>query len=142
MNKEYKRARTILVLGIISLLFLLLGIILFISFFGLGASGSFTDPFGQQIITQQAFMMLVIAIVGIVLCIIISLVAAVLILAGKFNNKQVDDLKIIMGILTLIVIGPVAAIIFGAIAMNKLKAGSKSSGTESSDSNNIVDPII
>lgn len=141
MNNEYNRARTILVLGIVSLLLMLLGIILFIIFVSLGASGSL-DPFDKPTITQQAYIMLVISIVGIVVCGIISLIAAILILSSRFNNKQVDDLKIVMGILTLIVIGPIGAIIFGAIAMNKLKAGSKSSGTESSDSNNIVDPII
>lgn len=124
MNKPYKRAKSILIMGILSILFVIAGVALTIfSIISAGQNLAF-DPGGNSatLFGQGSSMMILAGILLIVVAGILSLTSAILTLSTKFNNEKVDSLKIIMGILTLLIIGPIGAIIFGGIAMSKLKA--------------------
>lgn len=73
-------------------------------------------------ISHEANIMMAVGATAIIVTFILSLTASIKILMGKYNNKQIDSLRTIMGILTLILIGPIGAIIFSIIAMCKLKS--------------------
>lgn len=126
MNKPYKRAKSILIMGILSILFVIGGVALTIfSIISAGQNLAF-DQGGNSatLFGQGPSMMILAGILLIVVAGILSLTSAILTLSTKFNNEKVDSLKIVMGILTLLIIGPIGAIIFGGIAMSKLKATS------------------
>lgn len=124
MNKSYKRARSILTMGILSILFVIGGVALTVSSIISAGQNLAFDPGGNSatLFGQGSSMMILAGILLIIVAGILSLTSAILILSGKYNNDQVDSLKIVMGILTLLIIGPIGAIIFGGIAMSKLKA--------------------
>lgn len=128
MSKEYKNSRGILILGIIGTLFLILGITMFSLYVGLGSRRFMLveSIHGYDWATStDAIIMMTFGIIGVVFTVVLSLIAAIKIFMGKYNNKEIDNLRTMMGILTMIVIGPIGAIIFGAIAMTKLKSQPK-----------------
>lgn len=128
MSKEYKNSRGILILGIIGTLFLILAITMFSLYVGLGSRRFMLveSIHGFDWATSvDAIITMTFGIIGIVFTVILSLITAIKIFMGKYNNKGIDNLRTMMGILTMIVIGPIGAIIFGAIAMTKLKSQPK-----------------
>lgn len=130
MNKEYKRSLGILILGIVGTLFLITGIILIILYFTEGyKTFTFVDDANNNLVgdvSVEWYNILSVAITLLVVSILISLVASLIIFTSNFTNN-VEEMKILMGILTLMIIGPIVAIVFGAIAMNKLKSKTPSS---------------
>lgn len=124
MSKEYKNSITILILGIIGTLFLILGVVMLSIYTMMGVRKYILveSIHGYDwAISHEANIMMAVGATAIIVTFILSLTASIKILMGKYNNKQIDSLRTIMGILTLILIGPIGAIIFGIIAMCKLK---------------------
>lgn len=130
MDNGYKRSKQILKLGIFATIFAIIGVPLFMAFifndawYQLIASDPTLDSFDhwEIIWTTESIILISIGAALLLISMIMTFVGAILILCSKFKNKSVEDLKIIMGILSLIVIGPIGVWIFGGIAAGKLKS--------------------
>lgn len=125
MNKGYKRARSILILGIIGMSFLVIGIVLIILYFTEGSKSFAISEVGSNSyvgeVSAEWMGVLSIAVTLLVVKFILSITAGLLILTSDFNTVKLNDTKIIFGVLTLILIGSLGPIIFGIVAMNKIK---------------------
>lgn len=60
--------------------------------------------------------MIVMATISITL----SVIGTILILTSKFENKEIEDMKIVMGILSLVLTAGIGLIIFGLLNMKKV----------------------
>lgn len=144
MNKEYKRSLGILILGIVGTLFLIIGIILIILYFTEGyKTFTFVDDGNNNLVgdvSVEWYNILSVAITLLVVSILISLVASLIIFTSNFTNNSIEEMKILMGILTLMIIGSIGAVVFGAIAMNKLK--SKTPSSKNKKPVETLEPII
>lgn len=58
---------------------------------------------------------------GIIVTFILDIISAIKILSTNWKYKEIEDQKMIWGILSIVLLGPIAAIVFGSIAKNKLE---------------------
>lgn len=143
MNKGYKRAKTILVMGISSLIMLIAAIGLVVwgvadTAVTIGATNEIT---GEGI--SFNFTYFIVGIILIVVSVIVSFIGSILILTAKFNHEYLDNQKMIFGILSLVLIGSIGLIIFGSMAVKKLNSNPNSSVTSSNASyDNPVETVI
>lgn len=143
MNKGYKRAKTILVMGISSLIMLIAAIGLVVwgvadTAVTIGATNEIT---GEGI--SFNFTYFIVGIILIVVSVIVSFIGSILILTAKFNHEYLDNQKMIFGILSLVLIGCIGLIIFGSMAVKKLSSNPNSSVTSSNASyDNPVETVI
>lgn len=143
MNKGYKRAKTILVMGISSLIMLIAAIGLVVwgvadTAVTIGATNEIT---GEGI--SFNFTYFIVGIILIVVSVIVSFIGSILILTAKFNHEYLDNQKMIFGILSLVLIGSIGLIIFGSMAVKKLSSNPNSSVTSSNASyDNPVETVI
>lgn len=142
MSEEYKLAKSILMLGINALVFGVIAIIAIVLFFtfdywymGVYSTNLLDNKINGLI--WLTIMAIMIAAFGVAILLIIT--GSWFILTIDFNNNDVDKSKKIWGILTLTLIGPIGMIIFGSIAMKKIK--SKSTGSRNTSTDNILEPI-
>lgn len=150
MNKANKFSKYILILGIVSVVFSIVAIPLMLLFMLTGAWDHiflyfplFPSANWEFVWTTEAIVYVSVGLTAGLISSILSIAAAILMLSTKFNNKSLDDLKIIMGILTLLIIGPIGAIVFGGIAMSKLKSSAATTTAQTLEPNNpIAEPII
>lgn len=70
----------------------------------------------ESIISLVLFFTIIFTIVSLVL----TIVASVRILSTTWNNKEVEDSKIIWGILSILILGPIGTLIFAIIAKDKV----------------------
>lgn len=125
MRKEYKRSRNILILGIISSIFVALGIALISWYLSLGTR-IFTikiEDLSTPILTDEAVTLLSIGITSLLIGVIQSIIASLFILLNAFKDKKHHHAETTWGILFLILIGPIAVIVFSAMAMKQIKYG-------------------
>lgn len=141
MSKEYKRSKNILTLGIISILLEVLSIVLIVWYFILTTSKLIGSEYIDGVVvwgdTVESIIMLSVGIISLVVCVILSFIASILILCSQFNNKSLDDIKIIMGILSILLFGSITVIIFGSMAVNKLK-----NQTQSTQIDDVIGPVV
>lgn len=143
MNKGYKRAKTILVMGISSLIMLIAAIGLVVwgvadTAVTIGATNEIT---GEGI--SFNFTYFIVGIILIVVSVIVSFIGSILILTAKFNHEYLDNQKMIFGILSLVLIGSIGLIIFGSMAVKKLNSNPNSSVTSSNAGyDNPVETVI
>lgn len=143
MNKGYKRSKTILVMGISSLIMLIASIGLVVwgvadTAVTIGATNEIT---GEGI--SFNFTYFIVGIILIVVSVIVSFIGSILILTAKFNHEYLDNQKMIFGILSLVLIGSIGLIIFGSMAVKKLSSNPNSSVTSSNASyDNPVETVI
>lgn len=143
MNKGYKRAKTILVMGISSLIMLIAAIGLVVwgvadTAVTIGATNEIT---GEGI--SFNFTYFIVGIILIVVSVIVSFIGSILILTAKFNHEYLDNQKMIFGILSLVLIGSIGLIIFGSMAVKKLSSNPNSSVTSSNAGyDNPVETVI
>lgn len=131
----YSRAKTILVVGILDVVVCIAMITTFTLLFTFTMPNS--DSSGTPIKDGDAVILWIIAMTPL-LAFVLNLTGSVLILTSKFNDDSLDTFKIIWGILSLLLIGPIGIIIFAGIAMNKLKITKLNNKT----TNNIIEPIV
>lgn len=131
----YSRAKTILVVGILDVVVCIAMITTFTLLFTFAMPNS--DSSGTPIKDGDAVILWIIAMTPL-LAFVLNLTGSVLILTSKFNDDSLDTFKIIWGILSLLLIGPIGIIIFAGIAMNKLKITKLNNKT----TNNIIEPIV
>ncbi len=60
-------------------------------------------------------------IFGIVVSLILSFIDAIIILSTDWKNKELDESKILWGLLTLLLLGSIGSLVFGIKAVNQLK---------------------
>lgn len=141
MKNEYKRSKTILTLGITGLFFLIAGTVLIV-LYTLPASDLPTIVHGFRFnLSSDGVFVLSAGIVSFVIFGISHLFSSILILTRKYSNIEIEKMRIMMGILTLIMIGPIGAIVFSTIALKKLKSGSSIIYDNTSEDNGL-EPII
>lgn len=139
-SNEYKRARSILILGIINLLFYVTSLtlaIIFVTQYIIFITGGPDNEFRTSI---KWLSRLAGAVYIGIISFIMTLVGSILTLTGKFNNKDVDALKTAMGILSLVLIGPIGLVVFSGIAMKKLKP--KPPGDLDIPVDKILEPVL
>lgn len=155
MNKSLKRSKLILILGIISLVFSLIAVpLLYVillnkQFAYLFGVFSWFDPTVQweYVWTPESIALFTSALTAAIISTVLSWVAAGFMLLTKFNNKSLEDLKIILGVLAIVFLGPIAVLIFGCIAISRLKAQAKEGDVvtttgASAATNPVIEPTI
>lgn len=114
-TQVYGRAKIILTIGILGFIFFVSTIIILIFLFTPTLTSKTIN------ITNGGAIILFLMTITPLVAIILNLTGSVLILTSKFHNDWLDTFKIIWGILSLLLLGPIGTIIFGSIAMSKLK---------------------
>ena len=66
-------------------------------------------------------IVLIFTIIGIFVTVIISIVLGVKIISIDWQNKQINDDKLLWGLLTLLLLGPISSFIFATTALDKLE---------------------
>lgn len=142
MKNEHKRSKTILTLGITGLFFVIVGTVLIVLYTLPASLDLPTIVHGFRFnLSSDGVFVLSAGIVSFVIFGISHLFSSILILTRKYSNIEIEKMRIMMGILTLIMIGPIGAIIFSAIALKKLKSGSSIISDNTSEDNGL-EPII
>ena len=65
-------------------------------------------------------IVLIFTIIGIFVTIIISIILGVKIISIDWKNQEINNDKILWGLLTLLLLGPISSLIFANIALDKL----------------------
>lgn len=73
----------------------------------------------------------------IALSFIFNIISAIMILSTDWKNNDLNSQKIAWGILCIVILGSIAAIIFGSIAINKLKETSSISNNKEENNKTI-----
>ena len=66
-------------------------------------------------------IVLIFTLIGIIASLIISLIDGIIILSTDWNNKELNDSKLLWGLLTLLLLGPIGSLVFGIKAEKQLK---------------------
>lgn len=94
-----KKVNSIQILSIISFVFWIIGLINFL-----------------LTISYNNYLTSIFFFISISVGAIIALVGSIMILAINFENQKINDLKILWGILSLLLLGPIGMLIFSIIA--------------------------
>lgn len=79
-------------------------------------------------------LILLFTLVGAIVTLVLDIICGVKILTIDWKNKEVEDSKMIWGILCFILLGPISAIIFGSMTVKKLENGPAAPSNETEDS--------
>lgn len=67
-------------------------------------------------------LVLFITILGLIVSLVLNLIDCIKILSTKWENKEVEDSKLLWGILSLVLLGPIGLLVFACISLNKMNA--------------------
>ncbi len=67
-------------------------------------------------------LVLFITILGLIVSLVLNLIDCIKILSTKWENKEVEDSKLLWGILSLVLLGPIGSLVFACISLNKMNA--------------------
>lgn len=71
-------------------------------------------------------IVLIFTLIGIIASLILCLIDGIIILSTDWNNKELDESKLLWGLLTLLILGPISSLIFSIKAEKELKSNSAS----------------
>ena len=80
-------------------------------------------------------LVLFFTLIGSIFTFILDIINAVEIISTKWKNKEVEESKVIWGIFTIIILGPISSLIFSCISINKMNQ-------QKSSNSDIVDEFI
>ncbi|MDE5651550.1 MAG: hypothetical protein K2H80_00575 [Ureaplasma sp.] len=69
--------------------------------------------------TSIISLVLIFTLIGVIVTWILDIINAVRILSTKWVKQEVENSKLIWGIFTIVVLGPISSLIFSCIAINK-----------------------
>lgn len=121
MKKDYKRCKKIMVIGIVAILIALTTLMFFAHYLSLEPE-RVRDNYGrfEYVPTTEMKVVQIVMIVMATISITLSVIGTILILTSKFENKEIEDMKIVMGILSLVLTAGIGLIIFGLLNMKKV----------------------
>ena len=122
-KSQFKKVSSILRTGIASLIleiFIVVFVVVIYSFlFEIMMMDSELDVNETQIVVS--IIMLILTVLLSIIIFVLNIVNAIKILSTKWIIKKVDDMKIIWGIFSIIILGGISGIVFGAIARKQYK---------------------
>ncbi len=65
-------------------------------------------------------LVLIFTIIGAIVTFILDIINAIQILSTNWSNKEVEESKIVWGIFTIIILGPISSLVFSCSALNKV----------------------
>ncbi len=69
-------------------------------------------------------LILIFTLIGAIVTLILDIICGVKIISTNWKNKEVENSKVIWGVFCFVILGPISAIIFGSIAVNKMQENS------------------
>ncbi|MDE5617281.1 MAG: hypothetical protein K2I36_00295 [Ureaplasma sp.] len=69
--------------------------------------------------TSIISLVLIFTLIGAIVTLVLDIINAIRILSTKWVKQEIENNKLIWGIFTIIVLGPISSLIFSCIAINK-----------------------